>query len=131
MNLAPLLYAPLAVQIHVVTILVATFAVAMIPFVRRGGLSHRISGRFFVAGMFLASVSSFFIREIKDGGFSSIHLISVGVLISLFFGVRAAVRGNIRSHQNWMVATAVSGLGIAGVMAFAGPFRRMHQVFLG
>ena len=82
-------------------------------------------------GMAIASLSSFLIMEVIPGSFSLIHLISVFVLASLFMGWRAARRGNISSHANWMISTAVGGLGIAGIMAFAGPFRRMYQVFLG
>lgn len=131
MTLAPLIAAPIAVQIHVVAIILAIVAVAMMPFTRRGSPAHRLGGRAFVTGMAVASLSSFFIMEVIDGSFSLIHLISVFVLVSLFLGWRAARRGNIASHANWMISTAVGGLGIAGIMAFAEPVRRMHQVFLG
>jgi len=131
MNLAPLLNAPIAVQFHVATIFIEALAVAVVPFTRRGSPTHRLSGCTFVLGMVLAALSSFFILEINDGGFSTVHLISLGVLASLTFGIRAARRGNISSHRNWMVGTALGGMGVAGAMAFAEPFRRMHQVFFG
>ena len=131
MNLLPLINAPLAIQAHVAAILLAMLSVITIPFVRRGRLVHRLAGRTFAVAMVLAALTSFFITEIDPGSFSLIHLLSIFVLVSIFMGWRAAQRGNINGHASWMIGTAVGGLGVAGVMAFAEPARRMYQVFIG
>ena len=131
MNLTPLLTATPAIQTHVASVTIAVLSVLTILFLRRGSLAHRLTGRVYVASMVAASLSSFWITELSPGAFSFVHLISMFTLFGLFLGVRAARKGDRRTHAGWMVGTAVGGLGIAGTVAILAPHRLMGSVIFG
>ena len=131
MNLAPLISAPLAVQIHVAAVTVALVGTAGIIVYTKGTPLHRWLGRAFVAGLTAAAVSSFWIRDLNDGDFSYIHIISVVTLIGLARGIHAARQGDIHGHRMTMILTAVGGLGVAGMFAMIAPGRLMASVFFG
>ncbi|MGI9415179.1 MAG: DUF2306 domain-containing protein [Hyphomicrobiales bacterium] len=131
MDLSPLINASFAVQVHVAAIAVAVAATALVAVWTKGSPAHRWFGRAFVAGMAVAAVSSFWIRELNAGSLSSIHVLSVTTLIGLAYGIGAVRQGRVRSHRLAMILTAVSGLGIAGAFAVLAPGRLMWRVFLG
>lgn len=131
MNIAPLLSANFAIQIHVVGVLVAIIATGFIFSRARGTYQHRLFGWIWVAGMATAAMSSFFITSINKTGFSPIHLISVWVMISLFSGIYAIrVRRSRRGHRQAMLGMTLGGLGVAGGLSFL-PGRIMLQVVSG
>lgn len=131
MNLKPLLTASPAIQIHVASVTIAILCVLAILFLRRGSQAHRFTGRGYVAAMVAATLSSFWITELKPGAFSFVHLISVFTIFGLFLAVRAARAGNSQAHARWMIGTAVGGLGIAGTIAVLAPHRLMGDVLFG
>ncbi|MEM7425412.1 MAG: DUF2306 domain-containing protein [Pseudomonadota bacterium] len=130
MTLAPLLSAPLAVQIHVAAALAAIAAIVPLAIYRKGASTHRWLGWIAAAGMGLTALSSFAIRELNHGSFSWIHILSVIVLISLIRGIIAIRRREVRAHMWIMASTAVSGLGVAGAFTFM-PYRLMWRIFFG
>jgi len=81
MNFEPLLHAPLAIQIHVATVVPAAI-IGLVIFMRRKGTRlHKALGRLWVTLMAATAISSFFIHQINlIGGFSPIHLLSILVL---------------------------------------------------
>ncbi len=96
LNLDPLLLASPAIQIHVVTAMVAAVAGLVILLAAKGTALHRLLGRVFVLAMAATALSSFLIHEIRlFGPFSMIHLLSIFVLLSL---VRAS-SGNLQSSR--------------------------------
>lgn len=129
MPLAPLLSASLAIHLHVFGVSVAIIATALIFTRARGTGQHRVFGWVWVSGMGLAAISSFFIRSVEGGaGFSPIHLISIYVLVSLVFGLRAIRKHrNIRAHRSAMLGMTIGGLGIAGALSFL-PGRIMSEM---
>ncbi len=135
MSLAPLLAAPLAVQIHVVTVLPAFFlGTWLIFFSTKGARGHRALGYVYLGLVTATSLTALFIHSLMPhgpfGGFSPIHLL---VLVTLF-GVWGAIRGakthNIGSHRRAMLMVYIGGMVIAGGFTFL-PGRIMHAVFFG
>ena len=81
----------------------------------KGDLQHRLIGRTWVALMLYVSFTSFWIKELKPGEFSVIHILSVVTIVTVSLGLFAAIRGDIRSHRGNMIG---SWLGLLG--AFLG-----------
>ncbi|MEL6947096.1 MAG: DUF2306 domain-containing protein [Pseudomonadota bacterium] len=131
MNLAPLLAAPLAIQIHVVFAVISFVLGAVVLWRRKGGTLHRILGRVWVGAMLGVSFTGFFIHEIRSfGAFSPIHLFSVGVPIMMAMAIYFARTGQIEKHRRSMQGTYVGGMVIAGGFTFL-PGRLNHEVLFG
>ncbi|MDF1726617.1 MAG: DUF2306 domain-containing protein [Sulfitobacter sp.] len=131
MTLDPLLTAGTAVQIHTALALFAVLLTIAIFAVRRGTPLHRGLGRLWVAMMAVVAISSFWINEFRMvGPFSPIHLISIFVLVQLYFAVRAARRGDIRQHRRTMKSMVFGALILAGGFTLL-PGRRMFEVLAG
>lgn len=79
----------------------------------KGDPRHVLLGRVWVALMIWVALSSYWIRDIRDGQFSLLHILSTVTLVTL--GVLAARRGNIPAHKGNMRG---SWLGLCG--AFIG-----------
>lgn len=97
MTLAPLLHAPLAVQIHVATVVPAFFIGTYQIFLsRKGAPFHRALGYIYLTLMTITSIAALFVHQIMPKafmGFSPIHLI---VPLTLF-GVVGALHGHGRT----------------------------------
>ncbi len=134
MTLEPLLHAPLAVQIHVATVIPAFFLGAWQFLVsRKGQRPHRIAGYIYLTLMTVTSIAALFIHIINpDGpfGFSLIHLFVAITLAGVVGALRGAWTHNIAQHKRAMVLTYVGGLLIAGAFTFW-PGRIMHAVVFG
>jgi len=135
MTLAPLLHAPLAVQIHVATVVPAFFiGTYQIFFSRKGAPFHRALGYVYLVLMTITAITTLFIHALMPngpfGGFSPIHLL-VGLVL---FGVVGALRGawthNIPMHRRAMLGVYIGGILIAGGLTFL-PGRIMHAVVFG
>jgi uncharacterized membrane protein len=130
MNFAPITEAPLAVKIHLATVIPA-FGIGtwLIFFSIKGAWWHRRLGAIYLALMTVTAVAAFFIRSINSGGVSPIHLF----IPLTFFGVFGALwhirHGNIRGHRNAMLGLYIGGLLIAGGLTLL-PGRLLHRVFL-
>ena len=88
----------------------------------RGDGRHRLLGRTWVALMLWTAITSFWIRDINDGAFSWLHVLSVVTLITVSMGVVNARRGAIAAHRGNMVGSWLGALG-AMVAAVAVPGR--------
>lgn len=131
MSLAPLLSAPLAVQIHAVAALAAILLGALILFRRKGTPTHRLLGRVWAGLMFIAATSAIFINEIRlVGPFSPIHLFVLFTYVGLFEGIREIRRGNVAAHQASMKSLYLGALLLAGAFTLL-PGRRMNQMLFG
>jgi uncharacterized membrane protein len=133
MSLAPLLDAPLVIQLHAFAA-IAAIGLGIIQFAStKGTLPHRKFGWIWVGLMVTVAVSSFWIhgRQIKLGGpWSPIHLLSIFSLIMLPLGVWYAHRHRVRGHRITMISIFTGGLVIAGLFTFV-PGRIMHAVAFG
>ncbi len=93
----------------------------------KGSPAHRFAGRAWVVALLYVSVSSFWIREIRDGAFSFLHVLSVVTIVTVLLGLVAAVRGNIPSHRGNMTGSWLGLVG-AGIAASAVPERDLPQL---
>jgi uncharacterized membrane protein len=88
----------------------------------KGDLQHRLIGRTWVGLMLYVSVTSFWIKDLKPGEFSLIHILSVVTILTVNLGLFAAIRGDIRSHLGNMIGSWLGLLG-AFIGAVAVPVR--------
>lgn len=93
----------------------------------KGSNAHRVAGHSWVIALLYVSVSSFWIREIRDGAFSFLHVLSVVTIVTVLLGLVAAVRGNIPSHRGNMTGSWLGLVG-AGIAASAVPERDLPQL---
>lgn len=115
MNLAPLLAAGPAIQIHLVaTILALALGIAML--VRpKGTGAHKRLGWLWVGLMAVAAGSSFWITGLRGDGFSPIHILSVVTLLSLPYAIVMIRRRQIAAHRWTMISLFFGGLVVAGI----------------
>jgi len=121
------------------TLLIATHAFSALTSLLLGGWQlffstkgdplHRLVGRIWVGLMLYVSVTSFWIREIRHGQFSLLHILSIVTIVSVSLGIRDARRGNIRSHVGNMRGSWI-GLCVAGGFALGVPRRAIPQFVL-
>lgn len=121
MTLDPIIQAPIAVQLHVATVLPAFAIGAWLIFVsRKGSRHHRLFGKVFLGLMVATSVSSFFVHERQPDsplfGLSPIHLLAVFVLFASWRAYSAAKSGDIATHRIWMLGIFTGSLVINGAM---------------
>jgi uncharacterized membrane protein len=129
MNLAPLLDAPVVIQLHVAAALLSVVLGPVAIFRRSRDIVHRMAGRVWVAGMAITAVSSFWISEDPMiGPFSVIHILSVITLFGLVSAVRAIRAGDVARHGATMRALYAQALMLAGAFTFF-PGRRMSEAF--
>jgi uncharacterized membrane protein len=130
MDLQPLAAAPLAVQIHLATVVPALcIGTWLIFFSTKGARAHRALGAIYLALMTATAVTTVFVREIAPGRLSWIHLF----IPLTFYGVVGALwhvrRGNIRGHRNAMIALYIGIIGAGAATFISG--RLLNRVFLG
>lgn len=133
MSLAPLLNAPLVIQLHAFAAMSA-LVLGIIQFASpKGTLPHRTLGWIWVVLLITVAVSSFWIhgRQIKLGGpWSPIHLLSIFSLIMLPLGIWFAHRHRVNGHRITMISLFTGGLVIAGLFTLV-PGRIMNAVAFG
>jgi uncharacterized membrane protein len=103
------------------TLLIATHAAAAcaslplgaVQVVRRprGDRPHRRLGRAWGALMLYVAVTSFWIRDLRHGSFSLLHVLSVITIVSVTLGIIAARRGDIARHRGNMLGAWLGSLG--------------------
>lgn len=129
MNILVLDMAPLAVQIHVGFAILAIVLGPIALFRKRRDIWHKVIGRMWVLAMFCLAASSFWIHSIRlIGPFSPIHLLSLVTFAGLFFGLRAALQGDVQTHGRTMRALYIQALIGAGIFTFL-PGRTMNHLF--
>jgi uncharacterized membrane protein len=131
MDIALLWQAPLAVKLHLLTVLPA-FAIGtwLIFFSTKGAPRHRLLGAIYLGLMTVTAITTFFIRSINAGQLSPIHLFIPLTLYGVFGALWNARRGNIAGHRNAMFGLYFGGLLIAGGLTLL-PGRLLHHVFFG
>ena len=123
--------APLAVQIHLATVVPAFVIGTWLIFVStKGAPGHRALGTLYLALMTVTAIAALFIRNLNGGSFSWIHLFVPLTLFSVFGALWNVRRRNIRGHRNAMLGLYVGGILIAGGFAFS-PGRFMHALVFG
>ncbi|WP_064742139.1 DUF2306 domain-containing protein [Inquilinus limosus] len=135
MSLAPLLDAPLVIQLHVAAVCVAVILAPPQLILPKGTSRHRAMGWIWVAALVAGCVSALFIldRPVPPhiGPVSWLHLLAVFTLASLWQAVASARRRDVERHRRIMRRIAYFALGIPLVVAFAVPGRIMFRVLFG
>ena len=131
MSLAPLLDAPLAIQVHAFAAM-AAFVLGTVQLIRvKGTAQHRAFGLLWIGLMLIVAVSSFWIHEIRLWGpWSPIHLLSILTLASLPGALYYAHTHQVRRHRNAMLGLFLGALVIAGIFTLV-PGRIMHKMVFG
>lgn len=68
----------------------------------KGDARHVLLGRVWAVLMLWVALSSFWIRDLRDGRLSLLHVLSVVTLVTVVLGVRAARRGDVAAHKGNM-----------------------------
>ena len=89
---------------------------------KKGTLQHRILGWSWLLLMTSVTVPSFWIRELNDGNFSWIHLLTVWTLISMGIALFSIKNGNVRIHASFMIGTMVGAIIAGGFAMMPGRF---------
>jgi uncharacterized membrane protein len=131
MTLAPLLAAPIAIQIHAFAAIAAFVLGAVQLAAPKGTVPHRLLGWSWAALMLVVAISSFWIHELRLWGqWSPIHLLSLLTLIALPLAIYYARQRDVRRHRRVMIGLFAGALVIAGIFTFL-PGRIMHTVMFG
>ncbi len=127
-DLAPLLAQSRLVQFHVATVAAALLIGPVQFLLPKGTGAHRVFGWIWAAAMLSTAIATFFIRDMRDGQFSPIHVFSVMALVGVPLALWTA-RIRVMSHARAMIGLYI-GLVIAGVTAIA-PGRLIWDMFFG
>jgi uncharacterized membrane protein len=131
MNFAPIMDAPLAIKVHLATVLPAFMIGTWLIFAsRKGSTLHRALGFTYLSLMTVTAITTIFIRSIGEGRLSPIHLFIPLTLFGVFGALWNVRRGNIKGHRNAMLGLYCGGLLIAGGLTLL-PGRLLHRVFFG
>jgi uncharacterized membrane protein len=129
MNFEPIASAPLAIKIHLATVLPA-FLIGgwLIILSAKGSKPHRAFGVIYMVLMVVTAFTTFFIRALDPPHLSWIHLFIPITLVGVTMSILSLRRGDIRGHRRAMILLYVGALVIAGGFTFV-PGRIMHAVF--
>jgi uncharacterized membrane protein len=123
--------APLAVKIHMATVIPAFFLGTWLIFLSaKGAPVHRGVGALYLALMSITALTTLFIHELHPGRFSWIHLLIPVTLFGVVSGLWNIRRGNVRGHKRAMFILYFGALIVAGGFTFV-PGRLMNRVFFG
>jgi uncharacterized membrane protein len=135
MTLEPLLHAPVAVQIHVATVVpAAIIGTWLIFFSAKGGRFHRTLGYIYLSLMSFTAITTLWVHQLMPGGpffgLSPIHLLIPLTLFGVYSAIQGARTHNLAQHRIAMLSVYVGGILIAGGFTFF-PGRIMHAVVFG
>ena len=135
MTLEPLLHAPLAVQIHVATVVpAALIGTWQIFFSTKGAPLHRAFGYVYLTLMSFTALSTLWVHQLMPHGpffgFSPIHLLVPLTLFGVVGALRGAWTHNIAMHKRSMIGLYFGAILVAGSLTFL-PGRVMHAVMFG
>lgn len=102
------------VTLHLVLALVALLLGLVMLLREKGTRSHRALGRVWVGAMLVVAITSFWIRDINDGGMSAIHLLSLWTLVALAVALWAIRTRRRNTHRGFMIGTYLGLVG-AGI----------------
>ena len=122
---------PLAVQIHLATVIPAFFiGTWLLFFSKKGSLLHRRAGFVYLSLMAITATAAIFVQGLRPGHFSLIHLFVPLTYWGVFAAIWRIRKGDVKGHMQAMRGLYFGGLIIAGALTFY-PGRLMHRLFFG
>ena len=85
---------------------------------KKGARRHRMVGAIYLVLMTVTATAAIFIRDLRDGSFSFLHLFVLLTYWSVFSAIWNLRRHNIRGHQGAMIGLYVGGILVAGGLTF-------------
>lgn len=119
---------PITYPLHFGTLAIALVITPILLLRAKGDRFHRVLGYIWVAAMVTTAIDSFFIRDLNDGGFSLIHLLSILTIVVSWRIVSAARRGDHAAHRKHVHGITIGALLVAGTFTFM--FGRLFDVWL-
>jgi uncharacterized membrane protein len=119
-----------AIQVHVITAVIALLLGAALMIIRKGRTFHRTAGWVWVSLVSVTAGSSLFITSLNHGKWSLLHLLTGWTLIALPLAVIAARRHSVVRHRRTMMGLFYGGFAINLFIAFI-PGRSMWVMFFG
>src|ERR1700744_3778591 len=119
MTLEPLLHAPLAVQIHVATVVpAAIIGTWLIFFSTKGAKLHRALGYTYLTLMSFTAITTLWVHQLMPNGpffgLSPIHLLIPLTLFGVYNAVMGARTHDIARHRYAMLSVYIGGISIFG-----------------
>lgn len=121
-------YSPVALAIHVGTVIPALFLGAFVLTMRKGTAMHKLLGRIWATLMMVTAISSFWLQAFI-GGIGPIHVFSVITIVSIPYAIWKIRIGDRIAHEQAMTGAYI-GLVVAGLFSFM-PGRLMAAVAFG
>ena len=122
---------PLAIQIHLATVVPAFFLGTWQIFLsKKGSPAHRSLGIVYLALMTITAIAAIFIQSLHPGHFSWIHIFVPITLIGVVSAIWRIRKGDIVGHKRAMQGVYFGGLIVAGALTFY-PGRLMYRLFFG
>ena len=133
MDLKPILEAPLAVKIHLATVLPAFAIGTWLIFVSHKGTPlHRTLGVVYLVLMTVTAITTLFVHRLMPDspffGLSPVHLLVPLTFFAVISALWAARRHDVAGHRRAMIMLYVGGMLIAGGLTLL-PGRILHAVF--
>jgi uncharacterized membrane protein len=123
--------APLAIQIHLLTVVPSFFLGAwLLLWSKKGTRLHRTVGFLYMALMSITAITSLFIQSIRPGHFTAVHLFIPLTLWGVGSSLWAIRKRNVEDHKRAMYGLYIGGLILAGAFTLY-PGRLLHQFFFG
>ncbi len=135
MTLEPLLHAPLAVRVHVATVVpAALIGTWLIVFSRKGAPLHRALGYLCLTLMTVTAVTTLWVHQLMPNspffGLSPVHLLVPLTFWAVYNAIVGARAHDIARHRRAMLALYIGGVFVAGGLTFI-PGRIMGAVVFG
>ena len=100
MTFDPILNAPVYLQLHAATALIALCLGPVVLYRKRRDIWHKVIGYVWMLGMVVTAITSFWIREIMAiESMSPVHVFAFLNLGTVVFAIWAVRRGNIIAHK--------------------------------
>ena len=122
---------PLAIQIHLATVVPAFFLGTWQIFLsKKGSAAHRALGVVYLALMTITAIAAIFIQSLHPGHFSWIHIFVPITLVGVVSAIWRIRKKDIVGHKRAMQGVYFGGLIIAGALTLY-PGRLMFRLFFG
>ncbi len=121
--------APLAIQLHLLTVVPSFFLGTWLLFLSKKGTKiHRAVGFLYMTLMTVTAITSLFIQSIRPGHFTAVHLFIPLTLWGVGSALWAIRKKDVAEHKRAMYGLYIGGLALAGAFTLY-PGRLLHQFF--